>query len=207
VIGSTGAGSASVQLPAFYNNILGTKFKIIFGYRSFGTVQLAMERGEVEGVGTGPWDAYKVTRPQWIRDGKMNVIVQVGLKKDPALPHVPLLRDQGNSPEEKALLEFISKSFAIGWPFAVGPGVPADRVKALRAAFAAVTGDPTLLAEAKRQKITIDPIPGLTLAALIDDIIKVPPDVRDRVNAAIRPPADARKIKGAKGGKKKKKKV
>lgn len=196
LIGATGAGSASEQLPAIYNNVLGTKFKIVIGYRSLTDIQLAMERGEVEGIGTAPWDSYVVTKPEWVNDGKLNVIVQVGLKKDKNLPQAPLLRDLGDTPHKKAMLEFVSKSFAIGWPFAVAPGVRQDRVKALRTAFGDTMRDPGFLADAKKQRITIEPIDGGELQQLIQDVISAPQDVRNDVKTAIEPKAtDTKKVK------------
>ena len=92
-IGTTGAGSASVQYPAFYNNVLGTKFKIVFGYPGGAHIDLAMERGEVEGRGTNPYSSYMATHPTWIPQKLIIPLVQAGIEKEPALPDVPLILD------------------------------------------------------------------------------------------------------------------
>ena len=93
-IGTTGAGSASVQYPAFYNNVLGTKFKIVFGYPGGQHIDLAMERGEVEGRGTNPYSGWMASKPTWIPEKKIIPLIQAGIEKEPALPDVPLIIDQ-----------------------------------------------------------------------------------------------------------------
>ena len=107
-IGTTGAGSASVQYPLFYNSVLGTKFKIIFGYRSGAEIDLAMERGEVEGRGTNPYSSYMASRPTWIPEKKIIPLVQAGLQKEPELPNVPLILDLPVPAADKPLLEFMA---------------------------------------------------------------------------------------------------
>ena len=90
LIGTTGAGSASTQFPAFYNNVLGTRFKMVTGYRGGQAIDLAMERGEVHGRGTNPYSGYMASKPDWLPSGKLIPLMQAGLKKEPALPNVPL---------------------------------------------------------------------------------------------------------------------
>lgn len=189
LVAASGTGSASAQLPALYDNMLGTKLKVIIGYKGFKSGQLAMERGEVEAYGNAPWLAWTGTKPEWVRDKKLNVIIQVGLKKDPTLPHVPLLRDLATNPSEKAAFDFVSKSFATGWPFATGPGVPQDRVNALRTAFNETMKSASFLSEAKKLHIPIDPITGVELQNLIHEVVTAPKDVRDRVRKAMQPKA------------------
>ena len=140
-IGTTGAGSASVQYPLFYNSVLGTQFKIIFGYRSGAEIDLAMERGEVEGRGTNPYSSYMATHPTWIPQNKIIPLVQAGVEKEPELPNVPLILDLPVAPaQDRPLLAVHGARSTVGRPLATTPGVPADRVAALRRAFdAAVT--------------------------------------------------------------------
>lgn len=202
LIGATGAGSISLQLPAVYNNTLGTKFKIVFGYQS-GEIDLAMERGETEGRGTMPWNSLKSSNPQYVKEKKVNILIQVGMKKEKDLPGVPLLRDQAVSPEKKAVLEFISKNIALGWPFATGQKVPKDRALALRAAFAATMKDPAFIKEAKRLKVEVNPTSGEVLAGYVSDLLNAPEPVLKNVRAAIKP-KDAKRRKGGKKRKKKK---
>jgi tripartite-type tricarboxylate transporter receptor subunit TctC len=201
-IGSTGAGSASVQLPAFYNNVLGTKFQIVFGYPGGIDVDLAMERGEVEGRGTNPYSDYMAAKPEWIPRKLVTPIIQVGMEKEPALPHVPLLRDQPVRDEDKPLLEFISRAVTVGRPLATTPGAPPERVAALRKAFEETLRDPEFIADAKRQNAELRPMPGDQLAQLYRDLIGAPQDVKDRVKVALEPrKTDAQEIPGgAKAG-------
>ena len=196
-IGTTQAGSISQQLTAFYNNVLGTKLKIVFGYPDGHDVDLAMERGEVEGRGTNTWASYSSVSPHYIRDKLITPIIQVGLRKDPALPDVPLLRDQALKPEDKPLLDFISKAVAVGRPFATTPGTPADRVAALRRAFDETLRDPAFIAEAEKERAEISPMTGAELQSLIADLIGAPAELKERVKNAIQPKAqDTREIAG-----------
>lgn len=187
LIGTTGAGSASVQYPAFFNNVLGTRFKIVFGYPGGKEIDLAMERGEVEGRGTNPYSAYMESNPNWIPNKTLIPLVQVGQEKEPPLPDVPLLRDQPVKPEDKPLLEFMSRAAAVGRPLATSPGVPAERVAALRKAFEQTIRDRQFVAEAAAEHVTIRPMTGGHLADLIDGMINAQADVRARVKLALEP--------------------
>lgn len=195
LIGATGAGSISLQLPAVYNNTLGTRFKIVFGYQS-GEIDLAMQRGETEGRGTMPWNSLKSSNPEFLQKNLVNILIQVGMRKEKDLPNVPLLIEQEPiSPEKKPVLEFISKNIALGWPFAASHGVPKDRALALRAAFAETMKDPDFLREAERQKVAVDPTPGETLEQYVMDLLNSPQAVRDEVRAAIKPQDAKRRAK------------
>src|ERR1700741_2780344 len=156
-IGTTGAGSASVQYPAFYNNVLGTKFKIVFGYPGGQVINLAMERGEVEGRGTNPYSGWMAANPPWIPEKKIIPLIQAGIEKEPALPDVPLILEQKVRPEERPLLEFMANSSTVGRPAGTPPGRPADRVAALRKAFEATVRDPDFIATAKKENMEIRP--------------------------------------------------
>jgi tripartite-type tricarboxylate transporter receptor subunit TctC len=200
-VGTTGAGSISTQLPAVYNNVLGTKFNIIFGYFSGGEINFAMERGEVEGRGTNTWASYKSATPRLVKNKLIRPLIQVGIKKESDLPDVPLLRDLATNPEDKAVLEYISKAVAVGRPIAVAQGVPMARVVALRKAFDATLEDAAFKAEAVKQRAEINPMSGADLQQLVTDLVDAPQALRDRVIAAIDPKrakATKRKVKLAK---------
>lgn len=186
-IGTTGAGSASVQFPAFFNNVLGTKFKMVFGYPGGAEIDLAMERGEVEGRGTNPYTDYMSAKPNWIPDRIVIPLIQTGLEKEPALPDVPLLLDQKVPPQDRPLLEFMSRSSAVGRPLGTTPGVPAERVKALRAAFQAMIKDAEFMSDASKHNMDIRPMSGEELDKLIRDIVDTPPEIRERVKRAMEP--------------------
>jgi tripartite-type tricarboxylate transporter receptor subunit TctC len=185
VMGCTGAGSISTQVPAIYNNVLGAKMKLVVGYPDGTDVNLAMERGEVEGRATNPWVSYKATTPHLVAEKKIIPIMQVGMQKEADLPDVPLLRDLARNPEENQILDFISRSVSIGRPIATTPGVPADRVAALRKAFDATLQDPAFLADVEKQRMEIRGMSGEELAQLVKDIIATPAGIRDKVKSAI----------------------
>jgi tripartite-type tricarboxylate transporter receptor subunit TctC len=186
-IGTTGAGSASVQYPAFYNNVLGTKFKIVFGYPGGQMIDLAMERGEVEGRGTNPYSGWMASKPSWIPTKQIIPLIQAGIEKEPALPDVPLIVDQPVKPEDKPLLQFMAQASTVGRPFATTPDVPAERVAALRAAFEATLKDPEFIAAAANENMEIRPMNGEKMQQIIFGLLDSPKDVRDRVKVALEP--------------------
>jgi len=186
-IGTTGAGSVSVQFPAFYNNVLGTKFKIVFGYPGGQHIDLAMERGEVEGRGANPYSGWMASKPTWIPQKLIIPLIQSGVEKEPALPDVPLIVDQPVKPEDKPLLNFMAQAAAIGRPLATTPGVPAERVAALRAAFAATVKDPEFIATAAQENMEIRPMTGEKMQEIIVGLLNAPQDVRERMKIALQP--------------------
>jgi tripartite-type tricarboxylate transporter receptor subunit TctC len=187
VIGATGAGSISVQVPALLNNLLGTRFKIVQGYPGGEEINLAMERGELEGRATNPWVSYKATEPRLVSEKLIRPLVQIGMRKEHDLPDVPLLRELAQKPEHQAILDFISEAVVVGRPIATTPGVPKERIAALREAFEKTLKDPEFLKDAENQRAEIDPMTGTELAALIDKLISTPADIRAKVKAAIEP--------------------
>jgi tripartite-type tricarboxylate transporter receptor subunit TctC len=189
-IGTTGAGSASVQYPSFYNNVLGTKFKLITGYTSGQHIDLAMERGEVEGRGTNPYSSYMASHPTWIPQKLIIPLVQAGIEKEPALPNVPLIRDLAVKAEDKPLLEFMARASTVGRPLATTPGVPAERVAALRAAFAATVKDPEFIAAAAQEHMEVRPQSGEAIQEIIFGLLDTPKDVRERMKVVLQPKDD-----------------
>jgi tripartite-type tricarboxylate transporter receptor subunit TctC len=186
-IGTTGAGSVSVQFPAFYNNVLGTKFKIVFGYPGGQHIDLAMERGEVEGRGANPYSGWMASKPTWIPQKLIIPLIQAGVEKEPALPDVPLIVDQPVKPEDKPLLHFMAQASAVGRPLATTPGVPAERVAALRAAFAATVKDPEFIATAAQENMEIRPMTGEKMQEIIVGLLNAPQHVRERMKVALQP--------------------
>ncbi len=202
-IGATGAGSISTQLPALYNHVLKTRFKIVYGYPDGGDVNIAMERGELEGRSTNTWASYKSVTPHYISNKWIFPIVQIGLRKEPELPDVPLLRDQPMSEEDLAVVEFMSKAVSVGRPVATTADTSPDRVNALRRAFDATLKDAAFIAEAEKQRAEIEPMSGEELTKIINELIATPPDVLARVKIALEPKKEDTKktsIEG-KGGK------
>jgi tripartite-type tricarboxylate transporter receptor subunit TctC len=185
-VGATGAGSATVVGPTLYNSLLGTRFKIIQGYSGSGDINLAMQRGELDGHGNSTWISIKSTLMSEFRDGKLNVLVQMGMRKESDLPDVPLLSDlvQGDARKE-AIARFMSLAVSVARPFAAPPGVPDARVVILRRAFDATMRDPDFLAEAQKLNSDIDPMTGEATQAAIARILSTPKPVLAEVQAAL----------------------
>lgn len=197
VIGTTGAGSISVQLCAVLNNVVGTRFELVVGYPDGNDVNLAMERGEVEGRCSSPWPSFLAATPHYVQGKLITPIVQVGLEKEADLPNVPLLRDLARNAQEKQILDFMSTAVAIGRPVATTPGVPAQRVAALRQAFDDTLRDPDFIADAARERLEIRAMRGGALADLVRAVIETPADLREQVKLAIQP-RNAMSLPGAK---------
>jgi tripartite-type tricarboxylate transporter receptor subunit TctC len=183
-MGATGFNTSS-QYPTVLNQMIGTKFKVIMGYPGGAEVNLAMERGEVQGRGSNSWASYKGTKPEWVKEGKVVVLAQVGLKRAPDLPNVPLLQELATNDQDRAAMKLLSAPTAIGRPFFAPPGVPADRVKALRAAFDATMTDKNFLDEAAKLNLDVNPVSGEDLQKIVADIIDAPEGVKKRLSDAL----------------------
>lgn len=194
LIGTSGTGSISVQLPSIYNNVLGTRLKLVIGYPGGVEIDLAMERGEVEGRGTNPWADYVAAAPRLVKEKLINIIVQVGLAREPDLPSVPTLLEEAKGPENRAIAEFMTKAVAVGRPLATSPNVPADRLAALRQAAKAMVEDAEFKQDAERTSHDIRFMPGEQLAQLIRDVIEAPADLREKVKQAMEPPKDSKQV-------------
>jgi tripartite-type tricarboxylate transporter receptor subunit TctC len=173
IVSASAATSNSVMMPKIANALLGTKFKVVTGYADT-DVTLAMERGEVEGVCGLAYTTLKATRPEWFRDSKLNILLQIGLTKFRDLPDVPSAFDLVSNPESRKILELILIRQEMGRPFAAPPGVPADRVALLRAAFDATLKDPEFLADARRLQMEIDPLEGTDIEKLLKQAYSAP---------------------------------
>ena len=184
IIGAGGATSPSGQMPRVFNNILGTKFKIIVGFPST-MIDLAMERGEVDGRGSAQVSYYKTARPHWVAENKLHHLVQWGPKRDPDLPDVPLLTELARNEAERQVFALLSSTVIVGRPILTTPDVPADRLAALKEAFAKTMKDPDFLEEAKKLNLEINPIYADEMQKLINDVIATPPEVVKLAKAAI----------------------
>jgi tripartite-type tricarboxylate transporter receptor subunit TctC len=182
-LSGTGAGSTVSVYPTVMNNVLKTKFKLIMGYRGSNEAQLAVERGEVEGHSTS-WTAVKVAHPDWLPSKSITILVQFGLNRHPELPDVPTVVELARNDEERAILRAVMNATEVGTAFFTTPGVPADRVAALRRAFDATMKDPEFLDEARRTKLTVNPITGEELQKLVVEVSNLSPDLLDKVRAA-----------------------
>jgi ABC-type phosphate/phosphonate transport system substrate-binding protein len=185
VMGALSSDGGNSVYPQLLNAFLGTRFKVVLGYQGGNTIQLAMERGEVDGRAAVVWSGLKAGWPQWIAERKVNIIVQIGLNKEPDLPDVPLLIDLAKTPVEQAIFRFVSSDSAMGFPIVAPPGAPADRVAALRKAFLSTLADPDLLADAEKRGLPIRPVSGDSVQKAIDRLVSTPKDVVGTLKRAI----------------------
>jgi tripartite-type tricarboxylate transporter receptor subunit TctC len=177
VVGGTGAGSGMEMVPALLNKLLDTKFKIISGYKAGHEVYLAMERGEVQGRCGGSLSQMKSIRPEWFPQNKVTVPVQLALERSPALPDVPAITEFVKDVRTKQILQIVLAANEMERPIVTPPGVPADRVAALRIAFGKAIKDPEFLADAEKQGLEIDEVSGAEVQELIRSTFDLPADV------------------------------
>lgn len=173
-VASTGPGSPSMGYPLLLNAVAGTKFKIITGYPGSTDGMLAMERGEVEGALTS-WNTLKVAKRNWLDNKQINLLVQYTLERSPELPNVPAVVELGKKPEDKEMLAFYASGGEVGRSFLATPGIPAERVKALRAAFDATMNDKEFRAEIEKAKAEFNPMSGEQLQKLIANVANASP--------------------------------
>ena len=185
-IGSTGAGDDTYQFPALVNAVLGTKFKIATGYPGGNDVSLALERGEVQGRCGWSWSSIKTTRFNWVRDKRIIILVQMSLSKHPDLPDVPLIMDLAKTDEQRQIFKMIFARQTMGRPYLAPPGVPADRLSALRKGFMDTMTDKDFLADAAANKFEINPVSGEDLEALVKEVYRTPAEVAKKAAAAAR---------------------
>ena len=178
-------GTAGALYPVLMNALAGTKFKLVTGYPGGNEVSLAMERGEVDGRGSNSWAAWKSTKPEWVRDHKLNILVQIGLKRAPDLPDVPLMLELATNDADRKLLEFISAETEVARSLVTTPGTPPERVEALRRAFDAMIKDPEFLAEAAKSDMDISPATGEESQKIADAIVNTPPEIAARARAML----------------------
>jgi hypothetical protein len=167
------------------NSILGSKIKVISGYKGGNDVVLAMERGEVQGRCSWPLSSIRSTRPEWLSQHKLNLLLQTGLEKEPELPDVPLIMEFVKAEDDRAVMELIFASRSFLRPVLAPPDVPADRVSALRVAFMDTMRDTAFLGDAKKQSLTITPKTGETMQNLLIKIHKTPKAVVERAIKAM----------------------
>jgi tripartite-type tricarboxylate transporter receptor subunit TctC len=178
-MGAVGNASDSVIFPNLINELLGTKFKPITGYAGSSQIHLAMERGEVMGRGGNSWVSVQTANMNWVTEKKINILVQVGLEKEPELPNVPLLLDLVKG-DDVGVVKLVSLPTALGYGHWVAPGVPKDRVEALRSAYVAVLKDPEFLKETEKSGMVIRSQPGAVLEDAVKEVAKTPQPVLAR---------------------------
>ena len=177
-------GSSSQLRWTMLKRLVGLKLKLITGYKGTNDGLLAMERGEVEALSI-PWMILRVIRADWLRDKKINVLLQTGLDKAPDLPDVPRLMDLAHNDEQRQILELFSQSEKVGRSLTAPPDLPAARVAELRSAFAATVKDSDFLTDAGRMQVSLSPLPGDELQAIIEKSFTYPPSIVAKAEALI----------------------
>jgi tripartite-type tricarboxylate transporter receptor subunit TctC len=189
VVGSTSAASNSATDGYAMRSILGFKYRVITGYPSGADLDLAMQRGETQGRANIAWYGIKTRNAEWLRDGKISLLYQMGLKRHPDIPaDVPLSLDLTRTSADRRLLELKFSAYDVGYAFMAPPETPAERVSALRGALAATFNDPAYRADAIREQLELDPVTGEEVEAIIRNAYAAPPDVIARLVEALRPP-------------------
>jgi tripartite-type tricarboxylate transporter receptor subunit TctC len=177
VVGASGVGADTYQFPKLINGVLGTRFKIVTGYPGGNDIDLAMERQEVQGRCSWSWSSVKATHPTWLPEKRFNILFQMGLSKHPELRDTPLIMDLAKTDDDRAIFKLMFSRQVMAWPFFLPPGVPQDRIDALRRAFDETMRDKEFLADAAKARFEIRPVTGATIQALVGEIYATSPAI------------------------------
>jgi tripartite-type tricarboxylate transporter receptor subunit TctC len=184
-LGGQGLSSDPDIFARLYKNVFGAPIKLVSGYPGTNEITLAMERGEVDGLCGLSWSTIKTRHAAWLRDKKVNILVQSAFKKVPELGDVPLVMDLTKDKAKLQILKLILAAQEMARPFAAPPGIPADRKAALAAAFDATMKDPEYLADAAKLKIDVNPVTGKAIDTLLAELYATPKDVVKQASEAI----------------------
>src|SRR5215475_1464944 len=179
VLAGTGPTSSSVVMPRLMNELIGTRFKVVTGFAGPTSAQLALERGEVEGI-VKPWSSIKVGSADWLRDGKVNLIVQYTRERHRELPQVPAIVDLGQDETQRQIFALFAGGAALGTALLAPPAVAEATAAVLRKAFDQTMRDPALIEEVGKSGVDIDPLPGVELQRVVDATFVIAPDVLER---------------------------
>ena len=187
IIGSTSVKGTVAMVPTALNRLIGTKFKLVQGYTGTREQMLAVERGEVQGMGNAPWSTLKITYPDWIPDKKAYLLYIIGLQRAPDLPDVPTIVELAPDEESRKVMHLLASTSEMGRSFMAGPGAPAERVAILRKAFMETASDPALRDEAQKRQINLNPMSGERLQALIGEVTSYPDALYERTRQLVMP--------------------
>jgi len=180
-VGASGGGSTTVLFPAALNTYAGAKFKLIRGYSGTNTILLAMERNEVDIVGAYGLPGILVSHPDWVREGQATILYQASLKRHRLLPNVPAIPELGLSDEGRAVLRAVASTGDIGRSLLTTPGIPAERLAALRMAFQAMLKDPEFIEAVEKRNLMIDSATGEELDQIVRDTLQLPQAVAEKI--------------------------
>jgi tripartite-type tricarboxylate transporter receptor subunit TctC len=185
VAGAPGTVSDAATYTKMIKNIFDAKIKVVNGYPGTNEITIAMERGEVDGLCGWALGNINASHPDWIPQKRINILMQLSTRRSPSLPNVPLIIDLARNEKEKQIFALMFARQQMAWPFAAPPGVPGDRAAALRQAFDATMKDPAFIAESNKQSISVDPMAGAEMEALIKRLYATPQDVITAAQASI----------------------
>jgi hypothetical protein len=186
VVGTTGRGSDSFLFTSIINGVLGSKMRMVSGYRSGNDMNLAMERGEVGGRCGGSWSSIRSSNPGWIEEKKVNLLVQIGLSKHPDLPNVPSVMDLAKSAEDAQILKLLFARQTMAYPFLAPPDLPPERANLLRKAFMDSMQDKDLIADAHRANLEVLPVSGADVEALVRTVYAAPHELVARASELVK---------------------
>lgn len=189
VVGTPAQGSSAYTWPVMLRNLFGAKFELIAGYPDATSISLAMERGEVDAV-CPSITAIEATHPEWIKNGSINPIVVIGLKRAASLPNVPSVIDLASTDEQRQILKLILGPQFAGRPVLGPPEIPADRVTALRNAFDATVADPVYLGDMQKSGLEVNAATGNEVETLVNDIYAAPKSMIERMQQVTVKPSD-----------------
>jgi tripartite-type tricarboxylate transporter receptor subunit TctC len=187
IVGATSAKGTVAMVPTALNRLIGTKFKLVQGYTGTREQLLAVERGEIQGMGNAVWSQLKVTNPDWIPERKAYLLYLIGLARAADLPEVPTIVELAPDEESRKVMHLLATTSEMGRSFVAGPGVPAARVAALHKAFIETANDPVLREEARTRQININPMSGEELQRLIGEVTSYPEALYERTRALVTP--------------------
>ena len=185
-VGASGGGSTTVLFPSALNAYGGAKFKIVRGYKGTNDILLAMERGEVDIVGAYGLPGMLVSHPGWIDKGEATIIYQAALKRHRLLSDIPTLPELAVSDEGRAILRAVASTAEIGRSIITTPGVPEERLGALREAFQAMLKDPDFLAACQKRKFMVDPGTGEEMDAIVRETLQLPPSIVAKIGEVLK---------------------
>ncbi|WP_041635135.1 Bug family tripartite tricarboxylate transporter substrate binding protein [Marinobacter sp. BSs20148] len=177
LVGGTGAGADTDTFPRVLAEVLDFKFNLASGYPGSSEINLAMERGEIEGHCSGGWTGVKTSWAPWIEEGKLNPLFILSRSKHPELPEVPLIMDLAENDYQKQVLQLMLARQVMGRPYVAPPGIPADRLVALQKAFEATASDPEFLAEAERKQLEISFVSAADITEVVRESYRASPEV------------------------------
>ena len=189
ILGASQAGGSSRDYGYMHNHLNGAKFDVVSGYKGSVDIMLAVERGEVDGMCGYDWSSLRTQRAHWIKEKKVNLIVQVALEPHAELTKmgVPTIWQYIKNEDDKKVAELIVTQQVFGRPYFVPAGTPADRVKILREAFDKTVKDPAFLEDAKKLRLDIEPLGGAKLQTMIEKLYATPTNLVERARAAVKP--------------------